>query len=314
MRRPIIIIHRGNPRYLRYALKQAKHFHDDVILLGDKKNAVLGNIVEHHFLDDFSTNEGITRFRHLYKHMSTNHYQFDKICFERWFQILQFIESNGIQSFFFIDSDILLYSNISIVLEKVTGEYKAAYNIISQQYEEYLWKSSAHTSFWKAEFLREFCSFVNDSYKNNFNELEKKWDWHKEKNFIGGVSDMSLLYLFYLQNEKHIYNLLKPSDDNICFDYNINGSLNYKQNEYQTKRSQLRTVIKDVRILNDSVFCNNLLMSKDIQFANLHFQGIAKYLIYKYLNEVISPYEEFVNKMFVWWIYLKLTLKKTLNI
>ena len=82
MRRPIILVHRGNPQYLRYTLKQAKHYNDDIILLGDKKNAALSNIVEHHLLDDFSTSEGLTRFRRLFKHMSTTDYEFDKICFE----------------------------------------------------------------------------------------------------------------------------------------------------------------------------------------------------------------------------------------
>jgi len=141
------MVHRGNPQYLRFTLKQAKHYNDDVVLLGDNKNAALGNIVEHHLLDDFSTSEGFSRFQNFYKHMSTNPFQFEKVCFERWFQIVEFLESNGIQSFFHIDSDNLLYSNVSIVLEKVIGDYKAAYYISIQQYEEYLWKSSAHTSF-----------------------------------------------------------------------------------------------------------------------------------------------------------------------
>jgi len=314
MRKPIIIVHRGNPQYLRYTLKQAKHYNDDVILLGDKKNACFGDIVEHHLLDDFSTSEELSSFRDLYKHMSTNHYQFEKICFERWFQIVEFLESNSIQCFFHIDSDILLYSNISTVLEKVIGEYEAAYNVISQQYEEYLWKSSAHTSFWKTKFLKGYCSFVNNSYKNGFNELEKKWDWHREKSVIGGVSDMSLFYLFYLNNKNSIYNLLKPTSENICFDYNINGSLNNKQDEYKTKISQLGTVIKDVRIDNSAVFCYNQMMSKEIQFANLHFQGIAKYLIFKYLNEEVPLFEKFINTMLMRWIYLKLKLKKILNL
>jgi len=55
-------------------------------------------------------------------------------------------------------------------------------------------------------------------------------------------------------------------------------------------------------------------MDKEIQFANLHFQGIAKYLIFKYLNEVISPYEKFANSILMGWIYLKLKLKKLLNL
>lgn len=313
MRRPIIIAHRGNPQYLRYTLKQAKHYNDDVILLGDKKNACFGDIVEHHLLDDFSTSEELSCFRDLYKYMSTNHYQFEKICFERWFQIVEFLESNGIQSFFHIDSDILLYSNISTVLEKVIGEYKAAYNIISQQYEEYLWKSSAHTSFWKTEFLRGFCSFVNDSYKNGFNELEKKWDWHKEKNVIGGVSDMSLLYLFYLKNKDSIYNLLPVSKDNICFDYNINDSLNYKQDEYRTIKSPLGTIIKDVKIQNEKAYCYNLLNNSNVQFANLHFQGIAKYFCHNFFTINVSVVDRLRSSIFLRWIYLKLKVKTMLG-
>lgn len=314
MRRPIIIVHRGNPKYLRYTLKQAKHYNNDIILLGDKKNAVLGNIIEHHLLDDFSTSERLIRFRRLYKHMSTNHYQFEKICFERWFQILEFLESYGIQSFFHIDSDNFLYSNISTVLEKVIGDYKAAYNIFSQQYEEYLWKSSAHTSFWKTEFLRGFCLFVNDSYKNGFNELEKKWDWHKEKNVIGGVSDMSLLYLFYLKNINSIYNLLSVSKDNICFDYNINGGLNYKQDEYQTIKSPLGTTIKEVKIQNEKAYCYNLLNNSNVQFANLHFQGVAKYFCHKLVTTKVSATDRFLSSMLFYWIYLKLKVKNMIKL
>ena len=313
MRRPIIVIHRGNPQYLRYTLKQAKHYNDDIILLGDKKNSALGNIVEHHLLDDFSTSEEISCFRDLYKHMSTNHYQFEKVCFERWFQILEFLESNGIQSFFHIDSDILLYSNISTVLEKVISDYKAAYNIVSQQYEEYLWKSSAHTSFWKTEFLRGFCSFVNGSYENGINELEEKWNWHKEQSINGGVCDMSLLYLFYLNNKNFIYNLLPVSKDYSCFDYNINGSSNYKQDEYQTIKSPLGTIIKDVNIQNEKAFCYNLLNKSDVQFANIHFQGISKHIIFNYVVYDSTHSISIINYIKYFFIKLKLQIKNILS-
>lgn len=313
MRRPIIIAHRGNPRYLRYTIKQAKHYNDDVILLGDKKNAVLANIVEHHLLDDFSISEGLTRFRHLYKHMSANQYQFEVVCFERWFQIVEFLESNGIQSFFHLDSDVLLYSNISAVLEKVIRDYKAAYNIFSQQYEEYRWKSSAHTSFWKMEFLKEFCSFVIDSYENGINELEKKWNWHKEQGMNGGVCDMSLLYLFYLRNKNSIYNLLPVSKDNICFDYNINDSSNYKQDEYQTIKSPLGTIIKDIKIRNEKAYCYNLLNKSDVQFANIHFQGVSKHIIFNYVVYDFAHSTIIINHINYFFMKLKLQIKNILS-
>jgi len=313
MRRPIIIEHRGNPRYLRYTIEQAKHYNDDVILLGDKKNAVLGNMVEHHLLDDFSTSEELSRFRNLYNHMSTNTFQFENICFERWFQILEFLESNGIQSFFHLDSDNLLYSNISTVLEKVIGDYEAAYNIFSQLYEEYRWKSSAHTSFWQTEFLKEFCSFVNDSYENGIDELEKKWNWHKEQGMNGGVCDMSLLYLFYLKNKNSIYNLLPVSRDNICFDYNINESLNYKLDEYQTIKSPLGTIMKDIKIRGEKAYCYNLMNKSDVQFANIHFQGISKHLILNYVVYDFAHSSKIINYTNYLYMKLKLFIKNLLS-
>jgi len=306
MRRPIIIVHRGNPQYLKYTLKQAKLYNDDVILLGDKKNAAL---VEHHLMDDFSTSEGFSRFQNFYKHMSTNPFKFEKVCFERWFHILEFLESKDIQSFFHIDSDILLYSNVSTVLEKVIGDYKAAYNISLQQYEEYRWTSSAHTSFWKTEFLREFCSFVNDNYENGINELEKKWAWHKKQSINGGVNDMSLLYLFYLKNNNSIYNLSPVSKDNICFDGNINSSSNYKQDEYQTIQSPLGTIMKDVKIRNGKVYCYNLMNKSDVRFANLHFQGIAKYFCHRFVKTKVSATDRLLSFILFLWVYLKLKVK-----
>jgi hypothetical protein len=313
MRQPILIAHRGNPQYLRYTLEQAKHYNNDVILLGDKKNTVLSNMVEHHLLDDYSTSQELSRFRNLYKHMSTNNYQFEIFCFKRWFQILEYLESNNIQSFFHLDSDVLLYSNISFVLEKFIGDYKAAYNIHLQQYEEYHWNSSAHASFWKTEFLRGFCSFVNHSYENVIDELEKKWDWHKEQGMNGGVCDMSLLYLFYLKNKNSIYNLLPVSRDLICFDRSINRGSNYKQNEYQTIQSPLGTIIKDIKIRSEKAYCYNLLNNSDVQFANIHFQGIGKYFCYKFLTVKISVMNRFLSFILFLWIYLKLKIKTMLK-
>ncbi len=93
---------------------------------------------------------------------------------------------------------------------------------------------------------------------------------------------MILLYLFYLKNKNSIYNLLPISKDNICFDYNINGSLNYKQDKYRTIKSPLGTTVKEVKIQNEKVYCYNLLNKSDVQFANLHFQGLAKYYCHNF--------------------------------
>ena len=57
--------------------------------------------------------------------------------------------------------------------------------------------ASAHTSFWKTEFLKEFCSFVNDSYENGINELEKKWNWHKEQGVNGGIMRYESVVSFF---------------------------------------------------------------------------------------------------------------------
>jgi hypothetical protein len=198
-------------------------------------------------------------------------------------------------------------------LEKVIGDYKAAYNIYIQQYEDYRWTASAHTSFWKTEFLRGFCSFVNDSYENGINELEKKWDWHNEQGINGGICDMSLLYLFYLKNKNSIYNLLPVSRDIICFDRNINRGSNYKQDEYQTIKSPLGTIMKDIKIRDEKAYCYNLLNDSDVQFANIHFGGISKNIIFNYVVYDFAYSSKIINYTNYLFMKLKLFIKDILS-
>jgi len=124
---------------------------------------------------------------------------------------------------------------------------------------------------------------------------------------------MSLLYLFYLKNNNSIYNLLPVSKDNICFDNNISNSSNYKQDEYQTIQSPLNTIMKDVKIQNEEAYCFNLLNKSDVRFANLHFQGIAKYFCHRFLTTKISATDRFLSSMLFLWIYLKLKVKNMLR-
>jgi len=124
---------------------------------------------------------------------------------------------------------------------------------------------------------------------------------------------MSLLYLFYLKNKNSIYNLLPVSKDNICFDYNINGGLNYKRDEYQTIKSPLGTVMKDIKIQGEKVYCYNLSNNSNIQFANLHFQGVAKYFSHNLFTINVSAADRLRSSMLSMWIYLKLKVKTMLK-
>ncbi len=50
--------------------------------------------------------------------MSSNPYDYELICFQRWFYIRDFIEKQEMEYFLCMDSDVLLYCNINEIMQK----------------------------------------------------------------------------------------------------------------------------------------------------------------------------------------------------
>jgi hypothetical protein len=282
---PVVIIHRGNPLYLNLAIKQAKHYNNDVILIGDgsNKKMCIDNGVLHYDLDSFA-NQLSDKFRTVYEHMSSNSFAFEYLCFDRWFLLLELMKREKLRSVLHIDSDVMIYDNVPMLFKNMVNRYSSGYCIAQQRYEEYKWDASAHTSFWKLEALEKFCLFILDEYQNKTDELRKKWNWHHEQHIAGGICDMNLLYLFYLQNEDSVINLTAVTADDITFDNNINNSSNLYPEEYRMGKSLLFFKVKQLEMINFKPVGENLVLGKKVRFGSLHFQGEAKNLMFYFFQ------------------------------
>lgn len=264
---PIVTLHRSNPvyqinpPYLIYSLAQAKEFNpnSDIFLLGDNSNKYL-RFINHENFNFYC--EGAKEFESIYadKHMSSNDFLYEMFCFQRWFILRDFMRKNHMEKCVHIDSDILLYVNLSEEQKK----FEHSDFTLSR-------KGSGHNSFIKLKGIEHFCEFLIDFYTKPslFKILESLWEEKKKR--PGGICDMTLLNQYYQRNSDKI---AQTSDiiENSVYDANINASHGF----------EMRDGIKNIFWIDGKPYCKHLESGKNIKFNSLHFQGYAKRLMNDY--------------------------------
>lgn len=117
---PIIFIHYGNASYLRHTLDTARRSNPGkrIILLGDESNEHLaGRGVEYHAIDTFARGPLIETFDRVFQLIKGEGHNYRKLggsdfwtrfVFRRWFVIREFLEAQGLTSFWTFDSDTLI--------------------------------------------------------------------------------------------------------------------------------------------------------------------------------------------------------------
>ena len=268
---PIIVLHQGNHDYLRICLEQAKFTNPNsrIILLGDKKaQSVAPDYVEFYDTKDYFNTA--KEFSKVYKHHSTNYYEFELFCIQRWFIVNEFIQKNNIEYFLHIDSDVLLYADFE--KENVYEQIK--------DYDMTISNVSGHTSFFNnKETLQKFCDFTYDLYKND-KEFFKQFKENPTNEFIyykniqgyKPLSDMTLLHFFTRSN------IAKSLDTGInklngCI---INDNLNHS--EAFVNLNEIRQIIFDNN--NKAYFLSvDEDIPKPVRIYSAHFQGRKKSLM-----------------------------------
>jgi len=281
----IIFIHKGNPSFLRYSLRQAKIFNPKAIihLIGDESNNTY-DYTEHHNIQDHD--KDAIDFKRYYKHFSTNTYDFELFCFQRWFILKDFLISNKIEKFFHADSDVMVYFDIE-------EEFK--------KFKEFDFTLSAgisgHCSFWNNAYsLENFCQFIKNMYTGmddeNYNKMVDHYRTLQSKCLPGGVCDMTAFRLYRLNKHAKIgetTDIINKStyDDN--FNVPMNGRLLY----------EMRYGVKKIKWINTIPY-GSVVENKDkIKFNVLHCQGNAKnYIsrIYKH-KQPITMHKFLLNKI-----------------
>lgn len=278
---PIIIFHIGNQEYVHLCLKQATKYNNIVHILTDNKNYFNYNNVFSINFNEYSlfTN----KFKNIYKHFSSNPYNYELICICRWFCIYEYMKKNNIDSAFICDSDVLIYDNISNIIKNYLKE------------DMYICTSSSKNvtggqSFFHLEKLEKFVEFCFEFYNT---QTDNMINWYKNYKQEGGICDMTLLY-YFVNNSKIFVGLRLPDfpryendltniyNNEFTFDLHLStyGNHLYPE-EYEINELNKN---KNIKFIDNKPYCFNKRLNKDIRFVLLHFQGRNKNIMKKFYN------------------------------
>lgn len=281
---PIVMIHRGADPFLAYTLRQAKQSNpeSEIILIGKQANlAFCSGIATHAMVDEFM--DGANEFAKHYQHLSTNSHEYNLFCFQRWFILLDYMRRRRIQRCWYLDSDVMLYTDVS------KDEYKDfAF--------EFSWTSSV-----PQELLEQFCSLILQQFREpaRFAELvQYTQDIGQVYNGQPLVSDMVLCHRFAHERtgETQSYGIFS----NCFFDGNINHGMRIppQGDEVETIGEK-----KKIFFIEGQFYCK--AKNRYIRANSLHFQGpqMKQYLPFFFSDNIKSGketlYFDYDNKRWV---------------
>lgn len=144
-------------------------------MLGDEYNKAWCD--DWHNANDFIT-EKWTKFHAVFENLSTYPTAWAEGIFKRFFLILEYLERNSFEECVIIDSDVLLYLNVSEYEPfrhcKVAAETPLLQDFAMLEKGNGLkWKTCAGFSYFTTQGLREFTDFCIDMYANHKDFLMK---------------------------------------------------------------------------------------------------------------------------------------------
>ncbi len=268
---PIVIIHKCNSRYLIYTIAQAKASNPQskIYLIGDSSNAHY-EFVEHHYIADYF--EGAEKFASVYKHRNTNPYRYQVFTHQRWFILNDFMTKNNLNQCFYMDSDVMVYANLSEEVKKFKEfDITLSKNPSSQTL-------CAHCTFINnREVLNDFCHFLIKAYTEPslFQIMESQYHQCRQNNLPGGACDMVAFREYEKMNYAKI-GLTSIIRDNSIYDHSISRSDGFEMNNG----------MKNIYFQDNQPYCKTTDSGKPIRFSVLHFQGATKKHISRFFTGV----------------------------
>lgn len=262
MSTPVIFIHKGDHYYLNYSLNQVKitNPNNPIYLITD---TITNRYPFVNYIDINKYFNGANEFAKVYKHMSTNGFDNELFCFQRWYILKEFCNEKKLTDFLYLDSDLLIYCNVDAVF----GQLKEYDFTISK-------KLSPHCCYFPSlEKLNKFCEFIPKLYtdSNYINRFLTKHKHHLDNNLPGGVCDMTAFNEYQKEPAIKVKDLSIIEGDEV-FDDNINDADGFLAENGIKKLS-----------LEQGFYYGTLKENnKKVKFNTLHFQGPAKKYIAKY--------------------------------
>jgi hypothetical protein len=301
MELPVIITYfGGSPNYLIYALKSAARTNNEVVLIGDKTNK---NLWKNHWNTTYVKSEKWQNFMKCYVQMSDYTQKYEIGFWKRIFFLEKWMNKKNVKKVFMIESDVVSFANYSRKVYPFFPNDCISALMIPKKQGISVWAASTHFSYWTISALEDFTNFCIDAYSNeNIKaKLVAKYQWHKKNKMPGGVTEMTLLYLWSEKNPK-VYNLCRVIND-MTIDLAGTSSDNYFQDEYQMKLGLKRFIFK-----NGIPYGYNRILKKEIRFGCIHCQGWAKSIMRFLYNRITRRF----YSLFILIEQKKIKLKNTL--
>jgi hypothetical protein len=189
--------------------------------------------------------------------MSTNSYEMELFCFQRWFILKEFCKDKGLSDLLYLDSDALIYCNIDTYFGKLKDfDFTTSKGL------------GPHCCYFSSvEKLNKFCEFIKKSYTdpNYTGRFLAKHRFHLENNLPGGVCDMTAFNEYQKEPDVRAKELC-IIDNNEIFDDNINDADGFL----------MKDKIKDLVLENRFYYGTLKSSGQKIKFNLLHFQGSGK--------------------------------------
>ena len=236
----------------------------------------------------------VNNFRKYYKHNKQNtNYEFELMCFERWFVLLEIIKKYKIDRCLYIDSDILYYWNVDEEFKRIEKywNYELAY-------PDFSW----HTTYiFSQTALKNFCEFMMRCY-NDEDMYKKLLNWPLI--YQSWISDMSIFQMYNYNYPEKVFDLTKNYWDNIVYDWFINEPEWYNAifwKKYFTLRNNKIYIYKD---------------NKKLETKTLHFQMHMKsymWLVFEkniFLFRIVLFFNSVIEKLYFNFSFIRKLRKK----
>jgi hypothetical protein len=202
----IVVVHRGNTRWLGRALRAAQISNAgvEIVLIGDSSGARLADELGVRFVDWADHATAAQALAADYVHMSSHGRDFELVCLQRWLILEAWMRRCAQSNIIAIDSDILVYTRLGDILEA-----RCPADAVGFVHD------SAHLA-WipNANAIGEICAVIREAYADPDHRLINKLRHeHLQRSSQGGVSDMSFFQLLARNGSGRVRDIRGPHQD-----------------------------------------------------------------------------------------------------
>jgi len=269
----IVVVHRGNTRWLGRALRAAQISNPgvEIVLIGDSSGTRLAEELGVSFVEWADHATAAEALAADYVHMSSHGRDFELVCLQRWLVLEAWMRSCAQSNIIAIDSDILIYTRLGDILKTLCPP-----NAVGFVHD------SAHLA-WipNANAIGEICAVIREAYADPDHRLiQQLRREHLQRSSQGGVSDMSFFQLLARDGSGRVLDIRGPHQEkgwhlDVTMNDGIGGFV-------------LENGYKKIRMMNGIPHALGIETNDWHPMATLHFQGKAKTLMLHYFAGIRS--------------------------